>query len=390
MSGHATRHERTSCVRPAKLRASPKQTTGTASPRRPGTVLSVPPVRRHCATHHCQPGFIRAARPRRRRPAPPSHRRRRPLSASLPKPPGSPANRHVSVSARPSRALPADGMRHIHASRFAAHPDDAERGAESFPISFVAPRRRLPAGHPSPGFVPRRRRTRRVRRLDSHRAPRADLVLPNDVPDRQSDVSLLPARRRVVPASHSGDGTPHRRWRLCSPERGHHNTPPCRPRGRTTRAARFQRAAMGHFVTSPSRRETARRALRHLRTDPPSLISASRKLVTAAESRTRLQLPRPTLAARRTPRAPPGCRGSPASLSPRIRSLGADARVLRGLCRRRRSMASPSVGERRAMPSVPAASHSPLSPTSVPSLPLAAPQGRSPSGWRTTPIDPTG
>ena len=204
MSGQATRHERTSFdIRPAKLRASPKQTTGTASPRRPGTVLSVPPVRRHCATHHCQPGFIRAARPRRRRPAPPSHRRRRPLSASLPKPPGSPANRHVSVSARPSRALPADGMRHIHASRFAAHPDDAERGAESFPISFVAPRRRLPAGHPSPGFVPRRRRTRRVRRLDSHRAPRADLVLPNDVPDRSSDVPLIPARRRVVAASHS-------------------------------------------------------------------------------------------------------------------------------------------------------------------------------------------
>ena len=125
-----------------------------------------PPLR----AHHCSPGLIHAARPRRRRPAPPSHRRRRPLSASLP--PRSarwPAARVRDRWPLPS-ASPARGTRHMPClPGSVARPIDAKRGAEPFPCSH-APQRRSPVARPSPGFIRRHRRTRRVRRLDSHRA----------------------------------------------------------------------------------------------------------------------------------------------------------------------------------------------------------------------------
>ena len=154
-------NDTSSDVRPAKLRASPKQTTGTASPRPPGTVLSVPSIRRHCTAHHCQPGFIHAARPRRRRPAPPSHRRCRPLSASFP-------NRRVPKrtgtcprQARPSRALPAGGMRHIPCLRVrcaSRRMRNAARSRSHSPCAAAAVARRPPVSRlrpPSPGDTPR-------------------------------------------------------------------------------------------------------------------------------------------------------------------------------------------------------------------------------------------
>ena len=298
MSGQATRHERTSCVRPAKLRASPKQTIGTAYPRRPGTVLSVPPVRRHCAAHQCQPGFIRAARPRRRRPAPPSHRRRRPLSASLPtrRVPGR-TGACPCQAAGPARSPQTAMASHPMPLGSLRIPTDAERGAESFPISFPAPRRQLPVARPSPGFVPRHRGTRRVRRLDSHRAPRADLVLPNDVPDRSSDVSLLrspPRRPRVTFRGRDATSTVAP---LLSRARPQYHTAVLAARPDESAPLASRGGAMGHFVTSPSSRETVFRPLRHLRIDPLSLISASRKLVTAGDAQ---RAPR-TSAPRRRP-----------------------------------------------------------------------------------------
>ena len=135
---------------------------------------------RSCRSRRCaaiaprttaKPGFIHAARPRRRRPAPLSHQRRRPLSASFP-------NRRVPRrtgacprQARPSRALPAGGMRHIPCLRVrcASRRCGTRRGVVP---TLLAPQRRLPAAHLSPGSVPRHRGTRRVRRLDSHRALR--------------------------------------------------------------------------------------------------------------------------------------------------------------------------------------------------------------------------
>ena len=65
-----------------------------------------PPLR----AHDCSPGLIHATRPRRRRPAPPSHRRRRPLSASLPTRPV----RRPAARVRDRRPLPS-------ASPYAAH-----------------------------------------------------------------------------------------------------------------------------------------------------------------------------------------------------------------------------------------------------------------------------
>ena len=104
------------------------------------------------------------------------------------------------IQGRQSRALPARACVTFHATGFAAHPDDAERGAESFPLS--PPQRRLPAAHLSPGSVPRRWGKRRVWRLDSLRAPQANLVLLDDVPNRSNNVSPFPTRRRVMLSRH--------------------------------------------------------------------------------------------------------------------------------------------------------------------------------------------
>ena len=212
-------------------------------------------MRRHCAAHHCQPGFIRAARPRRRRPAPPSHRRRRPLSASFPNRRGPRRTGTCPRQARPSRALPADGMRHIPCLRVrcASRRCGTRRGVVP---TLLAPQRRSPAARLSPGSVPRRRGTRRVRRLDSHRAPQANLVHLNDVPDRPSDVSPFPIRRRVILPSPGEDGTPHRRWHLCSKERCHFTTRP--PGKRATAACSAPRP-----VTAAALAPAGDRALRH-------------------------------------------------------------------------------------------------------------------------------
>ena len=104
--------------------------------------------------------------------------------------PRAPRGRHASHSMPPG-SLRIPTMRNAARGRSQSPSCAAAAVARRPPVPRLRP--------PSPG-------TRRVRRLDSHRAPRADLVLPNDVPSRSSDVSLLPARRRVTPASRSGTG----------------------------------------------------------------------------------------------------------------------------------------------------------------------------------------
>ena len=120
------------------------------------------------------------------------------LERFLPEPPGSPASRHVSVPGRQSRALPSAGMGHIPCPPgFAAHPDDAERGAESFPLSL-----RRSGGCPPPTCLQAPSPVAGGHAVSGVLTLTEPLgrtsVPPNDVPDRSSDVSPFPARRRIT------------------------------------------------------------------------------------------------------------------------------------------------------------------------------------------------
>ena len=97
-----------------------------------------------------------------------------------------------------SRAHPLEsGTRHLDVPPgLLARPTGAKRGAEPFPCS-LAPQRRSPVARLSPGFVRRRRRTRRVRRLTLTKPYRGVLAPPNDVRCARCVATHRPLRRRA-------------------------------------------------------------------------------------------------------------------------------------------------------------------------------------------------
>ena len=204
----ATRHEGRRRHPPAELRASPKQTNGTASPRPPGTVLSVPST---CAA------ITRARLLTRPHPrcASPSETPGSPVTSKAPSLERFPST-SIDPPARGTCPCPPTAPERFPRTRHASHavPSGFQRASDrretrrgAVPM-LLAPQRRSPVARLSPGFIRRRRRTRRVRRLDSHRVLQGRSRSPNDVRSARCVVTHRPLRRRASSPSHTEDGTP--------------------------------------------------------------------------------------------------------------------------------------------------------------------------------------
>ena len=160
-------------------------------------------VRRHYARTPAPPGLIRAARPRRRRPAPPSHRRHRPLSASLPpRPVRQPAarvrapgrSRAHSPHRHPPPAVPAGVPARVRPTRNAA------RSRSRAPCATATVAGRPPVARlrpPSPADAP-------CPALDFHQVLQGRSRSPNDVRTARCVATHRPLRRRASSPSHRG------------------------------------------------------------------------------------------------------------------------------------------------------------------------------------------
>ena len=152
-------------------------------------------ARGHYAARNCLRLDPRCA-PLSERPGSPVTSKDPPVSASLPRRPD-PGRPHVSVPADRSRATspyspPVTGA---CLSGFLARP--TTRNAARSRSKLLAPQRRSPIAHLSPGFVPRHRRTRRVRRLDFHQALQGRSRSPSDIRPARARVRDRAARRRA-------------------------------------------------------------------------------------------------------------------------------------------------------------------------------------------------
>ena len=126
---------------------------------------------------------------------------------------------------------------------------------------LLAPQRRSPVARLSPGFIRRRRRTRRVRRLTLTKPYEGVLAPPNDVRCARCVATHRPLRRRASSPSHRGRDA-------------------CRATTRHGVKRRYH--TPGRFVTSRSRARSHRIIAPRTASRPLSLISGFAKLVTGA------------------------------------------------------------------------------------------------------------